>query len=48
MKIKICVICKEKYKGWGNNALPIADGRCCDECNQDVIVARIKKLNSPK
>mgnify|MGYP003125571611 FL=1 len=45
----ICVICKgeiEKhyteegvmYWDQGHNAEPIADGRCCDKCNQDIVV----------
>ena len=28
----------------GNNALPIADGRCCDPCNQIVITERMINL----
>lgn len=42
-----CVICKNwitptEY-GWsyGNNAAPIAEGRCCDDCNQIVILTRM-------
>lgn len=34
-----CVICKGTFNGWGNNPYPIRqDGRCCDQCNQDVVV----------
>jgi len=43
-----CVICQEtikpnKYNGWagGHNAQPLKDGRCCDNCNDLVIEARI-------
>jgi len=45
-----CSICKKKIKpnitGWdkGNNAEPINSGRCCDECNQKVIVERIRRM----
>ncbi len=45
-----CVICnlpiKENEDGWagGNNALPLADGRCCDECNTLVIIQRWMNL----
>lgn len=29
-----------KEGGWdsGNNAQPINDGRCCDECNRNVVI----------
>lgn len=36
-----CSICKEAYEGFGNNAQPINDGRCCDDCNMLVIEARL-------
>lgn len=39
-----CVICAETIKGYGNNALPLKDGRCCDRCNAAVISERIKRL----
>ena len=44
-----CVICKgeiekrytasgEMYWDSGNNALPVADGRCCDKCDCLVVI----------
>jgi hypothetical protein len=45
-----CCLCNEDIKpnaaGWdgGNNALPLADGRCCTECNEDVIIARMIEM----
>lgn len=40
-----CVICGEKFAGWGNNAAPLANGICCDDCNwEKVIPARIGAL----
>ena len=37
-----CSICAETIIGYGNNAMPINDGRCCDDCNSTkVIPARI-------
>jgi len=45
-----CVLCNEDIKpnavGWdgGNNAEPLAEGRCCDACNEDVIVARMVEM----
>ena len=42
MKIK-CVICNIKIKDFGHNPYPISKtGRCCDSCNNLVIVKRIK------
>ena len=45
----ICVICKneieklytsdgEMYWDQGNSAMPIAEGRCCDKCDQDIVL----------
>lgn len=42
-----CILCSHfimpKY-GWtlGNNAEPLAQGRCCDDCNKLVIEARLR------
>ena len=35
---KVCSICGKKYEGFGNNARPINNGRCCDECNRTKVV----------
>lgn len=46
----ICCICNKpiEIKGtwrWGNNADPIADGRCCDHCDQTVVIpARVVSI----
>jgi hypothetical protein len=32
-----CVICERPCEGLGNNAMPVADGRCCNRCD-DLIV----------
>jgi len=48
MKIKICCLCKEKYEGYGNNADPLSIGKCCDKCNADVIIERIKLSKQDK
>ena len=37
-----CVLCEQEYEGFGNNAQPLADGECCDECNVKVIRERLK------
>ena len=51
--ITICSICGKKIPteldGWsiGNNAEPINDGRCCNECNETVVIpARIKQIKN--
>ncbi len=44
-----CILCghfiRPKY-GWtlGHNAEPLANGRCCDECNKVVIAERILRI----
>lgn len=40
MEIHKCSICGKQYEGFGNNAQPINDGRCCDECNKNVVIPR--------
>lgn len=40
--MKKCILCKRKYVGFGNNALPLKKGQCCDGCNLNkVIPARL-------
>ncbi len=41
---KQCTICFRTYTGWGNNAQPINDGRCCDECDGLVSMARLNRM----
>lgn len=40
--MKCCICGKEIKEQESNNALPIKDGRCCNECNESVIEVRIK------
>jgi hypothetical protein len=41
----ICSICRKPYTGYGNNAQPINDGRCCDDCNSIVVIpTRMRRL----
>ncbi len=35
---KNCSICGEEYVGYGNNAHPVNNGRCCDICNMLVVI----------
>jgi hypothetical protein len=40
-----CVLCDEMIDGYGNNPSPLAsNGRCCDNCNFKVVMARIAGL----
>ena len=42
-----CVICENTFEGFGNNPYPLSeDGRCCNACNIDVIVARFRNIVS--
>ena len=44
-----CSICFRKYTHWGNNAYPVNRGRCCDECNANIVVpARIQQMVNKK
>ena len=41
-----CVTCKKKTTGHGNSAQPFANGRCCDNCNIQVVVPeKFRDLN---
>ena len=43
--IEACILCDQPIRGFGNNAQPIANGRCCDDCNRAfVIPVRIMRL----
>lgn len=39
-----CCICRKSYRGYGNNAEPVREGKCCARCNQLVIRARIIEM----
>ena len=39
-----CSICNKDFEGFGNNAEPINDGVCCDDCNNLVLVERIDDI----
>ena len=43
-----CVLCEAEIIGYGNNAEPLAEGRCCDECDAKVILERIKRAKGKK
>jgi hypothetical protein len=37
-RAKICSICDEPFTEYGNNAEPVNSGRCCDDCNWEVVL----------
>ena len=42
-KVGNCCLCKGIFVRWGNNPYPLKEeGRCCDECNLDVIKKRLE------
>ena len=45
-----CVLCSDEFEGYGNNPWPLngGRGRCCDTCNDYVLLARIARLNKEK
>ena len=36
-----CCLCDGRYQYYGNNAYPLAEGQCCNDCNERVIDARL-------
>lgn len=44
-ELHLCSICGRAFQGMGNNARPINDGRCCDDCNKKrVLPVRIARM----
>jgi hypothetical protein len=37
-ELAVCCLCSKPYTGYGNNAQPLSDGRCCDDCNRSKVV----------
>lgn len=45
-EVLYCCICGRRIDGHGNNAAPVKDGVCCDECNATkVIPERLRMAN---
>ena len=40
--VKICVLCGTEFEGYGHNPAPLnqGHGRCCDECNTDIVIPK--------
>jgi len=40
-----CSICHKPYTGFGHHAEPVNKGRCCDVCNDRVVIPiRIRRM----
>jgi hypothetical protein len=47
--VQVCSICGGAIVGFGNDAWPVNDGRCCDQCNVErVISARLLRERDAK
>jgi len=48
-KLETCVIClgeiEVQSNGWagGHNAMPVAEGQCCDDCHGQVLAERLRR-----
>lgn len=42
--IKCCICRSAMLETYSNNAWPLANGRCCSQCNDLVILARLGRL----
>jgi hypothetical protein len=36
--VEVCSICTGAIVGFGNDAQPINDGRCCDRCHAERVI----------
>lgn len=43
-----CCICGKPYTGYGHNAQPLYQGRCCGDCNDRVIAARMRGIEGDR
>ena len=37
-RLPICSICQMPFEGVGNNAHPVNQGRCCNECDWRIVI----------
>ena len=44
-EVRYCCICGKRIEGHGNNAAPLKDGICCDDCNVTKIIPKRLKLS---
>lgn len=39
-----CALCHKLATGYGNSAEPLSRGRCCDDCNVQVVLTRLVEM----
>ena len=45
--VEVCSICTGAIVGFGNDAQPINDGRCCDRCNLErVLPEKVRRMQA--
>ena len=45
--VQVCSICGGAIVGFGNDAQPINDGRCCDRCNLErVLPEKMRRMQA--
>jgi hypothetical protein len=37
-ELPICSICQRWFTGYSCNAWPVNEGRCCQECDDDIVI----------
>jgi hypothetical protein len=42
--VEVCPICGGATVGFGNDAWPVNDGRCCDQCNAERVIPALRLL----
>lgn len=45
-KSEKCCICTNIITGFGHNADPLGEGRCCDSCGELVLIERISQIQN--
>src|SRR5262245_19893730 len=42
MPVQACSICGGAIVGFGNDAWPVNDDRCCDQCNEERVIPALR------
>src|SRR5215813_4945001 len=42
MPVKVCSICGGAIVGFGNDAWPVNNDRCCDQCNAEHVIPALR------
>jgi hypothetical protein len=44
--VEVCSVCGGAIVGFGNDAQPIKDGRCCDRCHAERVIPERAAMTS--